>query len=145
MTGIRVALYCLLPVLALAVGCGGQEPLLVIAGPDDVTSLELRAESGETLWRVESDEPREIPWVVLGEVPPGFRQVFPVAGERPRDLEPWEPLEIRVVSGTHDFFHYGIARGHDVFEMSNWRMERRVQSEADDTDREEATADEDRR
>lgn len=142
----RVLSASLLPVLlSVAVGCGGGEPLVVIAGPDDVTRIELRTASGETLWLLESDRPRELAWLVLGEVPDGFRQVHPAAGERPRDLEPWEPLELRVVSEKFEFRHYGEAIGTSVFEIENWQLQRRVESEDRPPDGEEASADEDRR
>ena len=137
--------------LAWVGACGGSEPLLVIAGPDDLLSLELRTAAGEILWRLESDAPRQIPWVVLGEVPAGFRQAVPPAGERPRELEPWEPLVIDIVSATREFHQTGMARGTRVFEMSDWSMEPRVQSEdtllSDDgtPQGEEAIADESRR
>ena len=57
---------------------------MLIAGPDDILSFELATTWGETLWRIESDDPRPLEVLYYGVVPEGFRQVDPPAGTPPR-------------------------------------------------------------
>ena len=78
--------------LALALlwlgGCGGEppatsDPLLVISGPREFLSLELRDGAEEVLWRLVAERPTALSEVVYGEVPAGFRQEAPPAGVPP--------------------------------------------------------------
>ena len=54
---------------------------VVVSGPDDFLSFELRLESGEVLWRVEASRPTAVAAFTYGVVPPGFRQTLPASGE----------------------------------------------------------------
>ncbi len=114
-------------VLALwsACGNGGEpfEPLLVISGPDDFTSFEIRDEGGETIWKLEADEPTRVAALFFGVVPEGFQQTMPSAGP-PRPLEPGEDLSMESRIPNRVFLHRGYAESPTTVVILEWGVRR---------------------
>jgi len=82
--------------------------------PTAIVRLEMRDGKGETLWRIESAEGKELETLDWGLVPPSYRQVHPAAGP-PRPLRSGEPLMLVYITGTSWFRHEGHAVGTSGF------------------------------
>lgn len=106
--------------------CGpaaGPAPILVISGPDEFVSFEIRTESGEAIWRIEASEPTGVPVFVYGLTPEGFDQIRP-QGEPPRRLELGEPLLIESRTTGRVFYHRGYADSDETIAIQEWSMRR---------------------
>lgn len=123
--------------LALASGAcsrGASEgelrvPLVAIAGPDDFSSFELRTSAGETLWRLQADEPVALPHLVYAIVPEGFRQILPTVGP-PRPLRIGEDLILESRTTRRRFVHRGFASTDATMAISSSEMRRHGQAVA---------------
>ena len=112
------AVRSILPVSALvfglvANGCSPgfepETPLLVAAGPDSFISFEMRASTGEVIWRLEAEHPAPIATLVYAKVPQGFRQTLP-AGSPPRPLKIGEGLTLESRIPDRLFLHRAFAK-----------------------------------
>ena len=104
-------------------------PLLVISGPDNFTSFEMRTSTGETIWRLEAKIPSEIPFLVYATVPDGFRQVFPRNGA-PRPLRIGEDLIMVSRIPTRVFTHRAFASTESTVTILESEM-RRIELDGD--------------
>jgi len=82
--------------------------------PTAIVRLEMRDGKGETLWRIESAEGKELEMLDWGLVPPSYRQVYPPAGP-PRPLRAGEPLMLVYTTETSWSRHEGQAVGTSGF------------------------------
>ncbi len=100
-----------------------HNPLLVIAGPKDVTRIEVFDEEGETLWLLVAEEPRSLDSIHYFVVPSGFSQAAPVDGVLPRPLVPGEVLLVETRTLKRTFRHLGVASSQTRMEIVNYTME----------------------
>ena len=101
----------------------GALPLLVVSGPDDFLSFEVRSASGEAIWRLEATQPTPVPTFVYGVVPEGFRQTAPDA-RGPRPLDPGEDLLLKSRTTDRVFVHRGYADSQSTLVIVEWGMRR---------------------
>lgn len=83
-------------------------PLLVIAGPRELVSIEVRSDADEPIWRLEAESSANPSELIYGMPPVGFRQTVPEAG-LPRPFELGELLVIESSQEKRRFLHTGIA------------------------------------
>ena len=95
---------------------------MVIAGPKDLVSFELRDAEGNTLWAMTADEPQTIDFIAYGLVPFGFRQQVPADGSLPRNLRWGETLTSEIRTLKRIFIHRGFAEGDGRFSIADWSM-----------------------
>ncbi len=131
---LRTVLVVLLAaLLAAATACSERTevvlPLLVISGPDNFTSFEMRTSGGETVWRLEAEIPSEIPFLVYARVPDGFQQVFPRNGA-PRPLRIGEDLVMVSRIPTRVFTHRAFASSESTVTVLESEM-RRIELDGD--------------
>ena len=131
---LRTALFVMLAaLLAAATACSERSevvlPLLVISGPANFTSFEMRTSTGETLWRLEAETPSEIPFLVYATVPDGFRQVVPANGA-PRALRIGEDLVMVSRIPTRVFTHHAFASSESTVTILEYEM-RRIELDGD--------------
>jgi hypothetical protein len=107
------ALYLLALYLAHRPPEGGRN-LLTIETPVSVELFEVRAASGQVLWRITSSPARVLASIHYGEVPPGYTQSIPASGQ-PRPFVLKERLDILALTTDWQFSHNGIAIGPDKF------------------------------
>lgn len=121
----------LVTVLAGSTACSERPevalPLLVVSGPDNFTSFEIRGPEGETIWRLEAETPSEITSLVYPIVPHGFRQVFPKSGP-PRPLRLGEALVLESRIPNRVFIHRAFARNESTVSVLASEM-RRIEPE----------------
>ncbi len=124
---LTILIVMLAALLAAASACSERTevvlPLLVISGPDNFTSFEMRTSTGETIWRLEAEIPSEIPFLVYATVPDGFRQVFPINGA-PRPLRIGEDLVMVSRIPTRVFTHRAFASSESTVTILESEMQR---------------------
>lgn len=133
LTVLGVLAVLLGALLAAATACSERTevvlPLLVISGPDNFTSFEMRTSTGETIWRLEAETPSEIPFLAYARVPDGFRQVFPTNGA-PRPLRIGEDLVLVSRIPTRVFTHHAFASTESTVTILGHEM-RRIEFDGD--------------
>ena len=127
---LTVLLVLVAALLAAATACTERSeptkvmlPLLVISGPDNLTSFEVRTSTGDTIWRLEAEIPTEVPFLVYATVPDGFRQVFPRNGT-PRPLRIGEDLVMVSRIPTRVFTHRAFASSESTVTILESEMRR---------------------
>lgn len=79
------------------------------------------AEGGQVLWRIESDQTKDLSEIRYGVVPVGFEQTWPPQGLPPRAFKLGERLHTETVTKTRTFWHDGVATGPAAFRGEGWR------------------------
>ncbi|MFQ5525713.1 MAG: hypothetical protein ACE5GX_05570 [Thermoanaerobaculia bacterium] len=110
-----------------------RPPLLVVSGPDDFVSFEVRNANGETIWRLEADDPTPVAAFAYGVVPDGFRRVVPPE-RQPRPLAPGEDLLMESTTRDRIFLHRGYADSEVSAVVLEWGMRRREPDSARSTE-----------
>jgi hypothetical protein len=108
-----------------------DDPLLAMAGPRDLVRFELRDGDNQSIWIIQSSEARTLRALYYGEVPAGFRQLHPPAGQHPRPLVAGEPLRTETRTRRRLFIHAGYAVGRASFRARQSWMERLERADPD--------------
>lgn len=128
LAALSASALLLMVYLTGSIACGGKSetrpPLLIVSGPDDFLSFEVRTENGEAVWRIETNEPTLVPVFVYGTVPEGFLQTVPTSGT-PRNLEFGERLLMESQITDRVFLHRGYADSEATIVIQEWGMRRR--------------------
>lgn len=116
----------LLALLALAAGCSAPAPLLVVSGPTEFESVEVRDAADAVLWRIDADRPVDLERITYGVVPAGFRQSYPAGGAAPRAFLTGEPIHTETTTTLRVFVHTGYADGPSTFRIAHTAMRLRA-------------------
>lgn len=100
-----------------------EVPLLVMAGPENFSSFELRTDDGEILWRLEASMPSKVPHLVYAVIPHGFRQTIPANG-LPRSLRVGEDILLESRMPSMVFLHRAFARSDSTITVLDSEMRR---------------------
>jgi len=102
--------------LAWQFWAGDSDNMFVVTDHTPVEAIIVCSDSGEVLWRiVASPDPVDgLQRVRYGDVPTGFKQEVPGGGP-PRPFNKGEPLQVHVLSRTHDMGDVGHAIGPREF------------------------------
>jgi hypothetical protein len=111
----------LLP-LVVAFACGPADcpDAACFDQPTVVNQLELHASCGERVWAIVGDGSSTLVQVRFGEVPPGYRQIFPSSG-RPRALRSGECVVLLWQTRSAFTQHWGRAGKAGAVRYGVWQ------------------------
>lgn len=93
----------------------GSSNLITTESPEETNFFEVRDANGSVIWRVEKiGAPVMLQQLRLGEIPKGFRQIFP-AGGPPRYFNTGEVLTMHKDTPKRTLRHSGRATGRNSF------------------------------